>query len=315
MKTPRLSLCVITLSCCSGLSFATDLASENQRILDHFFEDPTVTPQQMRQVLTTVYQQKKLEADSLKFQGSPVDVPHTRVRVKGHNPPCGNNDKSAQQQIADAFTAGGATMLSASKAGGPGAPVIAAIGAAIGAVGLVLSADEFQEVANCNVSCTAVPGHYERDELAKFINVTYTYTRGDGSAPQPIAAGDDGDWFIAEPWVADKRDIAAEQGSVMQGATLIKRGVELVAPPPSTNTFTCPVTMVCSRIKNWSGNLDRSLAVSVTTDIRQIATGACLDASLVNRERYARELVKGLPGEYTQKYYKDMQRRIDAQPR
>lgn len=313
MKTRVALTCIAAL--CGLPAAATDLASENKRILDHFFEDPTVTPAQMRQVLTTVYQQKKLEVDSLQIRGAPIPVPHTRVRVKGHNPPCGNNDKSAQQQISDAFMAGGAAMISAAKAGGPGAPVIAAIGAAIGAIGLALGADEFQEVSNCSVSCSAVPGHYERDELAKIVSVAYSYGRGDGSDPKPIDPGDDGDWFVAENWVTDKRDISVEPGSVMHGATLIKQGLELSQPSVSTSPITCPVTMVCSRIKNWSSNLDRSLAVTVTTDIRQIATGACLDASLVNRERYGKDLVKSLPGEYTQKYYADMRKRIEAQPR
>lgn len=319
VKTTRLLTCFI-LSTWPGLSIATDLASENKRILDHFFEDPNVTPLQMKQLLSTVYQQKKLEADSLKFQGPPVSVPPTRVRVKGHNPPCGNNDKPPQAQLAEAFTAGGATMLASAgigaAAGVVGVGAIAAIGATIGTVGLILGGgDTYQEVGNCSLSCTAVPGHYERDELAKIVDVTYTYNRGDGSPSRPMAAGDTGDWSVTEEWISDKRYMTAEYGSALRDASLIKKGLELAAPPTSNAPLDCPITLVCSRVKNWSANYQRSFAVTVTADIRHIASGACLDPSLINRDRYARELVRALPGEYVQKYYATMRDRINAQPK
>lgn len=313
-----LAIALLLLSPCQWLR-ADDLASENRRIVDAFFEHPTTNPSHIRDVLQKTI--KELRPDSLRFESATTGIPHTRVRVKGDNPPCGKDDISAQQQLGEGLSSFGHKVLLGGlilpDPTGIGGTILVGLGVTISAIGKAISSNPFQEVANCALACSAVPGTYDKAQLESMIKVSYIYTRGDGSAPRNLAPFDSGDWFVVGDWVVDHliMQVAKNSSPEMFGSTLIKQSnQEYAAPKPPETEIDCPVTLVCAQGKNWSHNLDRALSLSIVADIRQISSGACLDASMINKERYHAQMIKALPPDFIQTYYSEKLRQIRAQP-
>lgn len=297
------------------VAFADDSASEYRRIVEAYFEHPTTTASKLQATAVKVFKSAKLEAESLKFDGAVVRIPPTDKRVKGHNPPCGPANPSPQDHLGVAMKDMGRVLIQSSPMWLLADPTGTLLGAALvlallmGTVGNILTYKSYQENANCSLACAAVPGSYERAELAPIVRVTYSYDRGSGAERKIIRAGDDGDWFVASDWVTEKTTVGFQKSAHPEvvGGVVIKAGInEFSLPPPDTEEIRCPITLVCTQAKNWSANLSRSIAVSVVADIRHISSGACLDASLVNREKYSQAVVQAIGNDFVATYYSEM---------
>ena len=291
---------------------------EAGRILEAYFEHYSTTPQDLQKLATSVFKSGRLEAKSLKFSGDIVKIPATAKLVKGSDAPCLRN-KSPQDQTAQALQDFGVSLAKGSIVFWPADPtftmsgIVFLTGAAISAFGTLLGAKTFQETANCSLACSAVPGTYQRDDLARMVQVSYTYNRGGGAADRPIAPLDDADWFVASDWVASNLDLklSRSQQPALFEALLIKQDNGTYIPIPRDNqAVSCPTTLVCTQAKNWSENLQRTLSVTVLADIRQITSGACLDASLVNRTKYSEVMLKEVPSDFISLFYSELKDRV-----
>ena len=290
---------------------------ESRRIVDAYFERYADEPLRLQQLAASVFSSAKLEAESLKFAGDTVKIPATAKRVKGHNPPCHNN-QSPRDQTAKALKDFGLWLSKSSIIFFPAEPtgtmtgILFLTGAVISGFGTLLGAKTFQEEANCALACAALPGTYQRDDLKKLINVSYTYNRGAGAADRPIEPLDDGDWFVASDWTSSNLELKvrrSEQSALFE-SLLIKQGNGTYTPIPRDNQeIACPTTLVCSQAKNWSATLQRTLLVTVLADIRQISSGSCLDASLVNRTRYSDVRIEKVPTDFIPEYYSALKER------
>ncbi|KRA56649.1 hypothetical protein ASD79_16405 [Caulobacter sp. Root655] len=284
--------------------------TESTRIVEFFFNDPAVTPDMMKSTLLKVY--NGIGVDGFKFEGKGVSIQHTKFRVGSHRPPC-VGDLDAQTQIGQALAVGGGAMLGASAAGGPGAPVIAAIGAAIATVGAILAADPQQTNSNCSLACTAVAGHYDDADLRSKLRVQFLYSKWGGAPFTQFTPGSDGEYFYASDWELRQVDLPIDKASELAGVSLVKHN-EGIGQPPDQGLQSCPVTLVCSQIRNWSHTRDQSLQVVATLDRDHVASGACLDPTLVNKDLYADNIVKALPAEYVDHYYQAMAKRARMPP-
>lgn len=291
---------------------ADDKVSEHRRIVEAYFEAPTITAANRQATALKLFKNTALEAESLRFEGAQVRIPPTDKRVSGDHPACGKSDPTPQSHLGQAMLDTGKELTKTSPMwllvdptgtlmGG-----VVVLGLLMGTVGAILNYKSSQDYANCSLACVAVPGSYERAALAPLIKVSYSYDRGTGSERRTIAPGDDGDWFVASDWVTEKTTLGFKKSDHPEvvGSVVIKAGVgEFKTPPPETDEILCPITMVCTQARNWSANLTRSIGVTVLADIRQMSTGACLDASLVNREKYGYEIVHAIGKEFVDGYY------------
>lgn len=294
------------------VSLAEDKASEYRRIVEAYFEDPNTTASDLRATAINLFTSRILEADSLRFQGAVVRIPPTEKRVRGDHPSCGPTNPTPQSHLGGAMSDMARVLVESSPMWFLLDPTGTLWGSAIvlgvlmGAVGAILSYRSSQDYANCSLACVSVPGSYERAELAPLVKVSYSYDRGTGTERRTIAAGDNGDWFVASDWVTEKTTLGFKKSDHPEvvGGVVIKSGVgEFTTPPPGTEEILCPITLVCTQAKNWSANLTRSIGVTVDADIRQISSGACLDASLVNREKYGYEIVQAIGQDFVGRYY------------
>lgn len=269
----------------------------NRELIEYFLQN--ANPGEMRDMIEAL--DSVLGSQSMLITGGAANIPHTKYPVNSHNPPCGNGDKPASAAIHDALEKGSEFLLLASSYGGPYAPIAQAVGVAIGVAAVILQQNPQQSFANCSLACTPVPGSYEASSLAQIATIDYIYNRGDeASIPKPISPGDTSDWFVAEDWVASQTNVKIVASDEVYKDMKIIVGGELKAPKGAE--ISCPVTLVCSRVKNWSHTFARHLQINVTLSRHDMTDGSCIDASLVNENKYSDPFIKYIPQHIKDEY-------------
>lgn len=317
MKPSALFVLLIPGFLSSPLSYADDRASEDRRLIEAFFEHSSTTPAKLRQFSINVLQDPKLEIESFRIQGPYTLIPPTAKRVKGHNPSCEIPEPTADERLGSTLKDLGWGAVRGSVYFWPVDPtytvsgIIASVGLVVASAGKLIGDKSYQEYGNCAMACATVPGTYGRDELSKIASVRYQYIRDLGTPARELTPGDDGDWFVSSDWVTANISYAlrkSEQPAVFQ-SVLIKQRNGFNTPSVDETEIPCPTTLVCTQAKNWSANLIRSISVSVTLDARYFAPGACVDASLVNREKYSSQIARWLDPDFIAVYYAEQRER------
>jgi hypothetical protein len=229
-------------------------------VIDVFME--CATPQQKANYLKVLQKRLQGKPDALRFSSDILPVPNTDHQVTGNTPPCFGDvslDDQAKEFVG-AFEAACATA-DALGAGGLATSIGNVLLGAAGALGLFEN-NTHQTNANCTPVCAAVTG---TNLKGMTTNLLFWNTPRDSPQPRNGEA-DWGNWSHFEP-IKPYQTNAKFKSKIGDGTT------------------DCPVTLVCSQLRNWSHNRVRQGQLVVDLPMDNVSS-ACSDYSIVNRDLY-----------------------------
>jgi hypothetical protein len=311
----RTAVAVAVLSASSIAADAATDVDEHRRVVEAFFEDSRVTNQEHSDLALEVLRATRNEAVSLEFRGDPIVLKPTELRVRGHNPPCGDGlDPPSQlsrtlSDVGRVFNDFAYISLPLDPTGGVFA-VSVTVGMFFRLVGGFAGQKSYQSTGNCSLACTAVSGHYDPDKLKSILTVRYNYQRTPSSPPRSIAPGDDGDWFVVSDWTSQAIELKMTKATSGEAlARVIMKQGQRDFGASTSEVLSCPATLVCTQAKNWSSNLTRTLSVVASIDVNQVPAGSCIDSSMIERDKHEGELAERLPKEFIARYYDELKGR------
>lgn len=302
---------------CFALGSAVQAAeTDHDRYLRWFLEyQSELSDQEWLSINQRVFRKAGVQVDAFSMQGQPVLIPPTTYRVSGHNPPCATTPQKSDQTILseNIMTIGAA--VAAFGAAWPGEPasksLIMAVGGVIAAIGKIIGNDPYQTTSNCTFACALIPGHYSESQLDNWARISYLYREDVGSRAITVyPPGRDLSYAHIGPYSSNTTSVQVDPGNATR---LLSKTREGVSDGPAGQTD-CPVTLVCALAKNWSRELQPTFQLKVIMDKSHIAEKACIDISLVNKDRYVVDITNEIPGDYRALYLQWLNDRLRPPP-
>jgi hypothetical protein len=214
-----------------------------------------------------------------RFPSGNVVVANTPYRVSGADPSCGDGATEIGADVEEAYKAIialGAALDVALEAGG----VMSFFAGRI--ISMIDRKNRYQHDARCMLVCAAVPGTWTLEQIEANGQISL-YIEDALVAERRVTTNTDLPYARYEPLIATSKAGSESISIPMSPSNPIRVGERVDGP-------SCPITLVCTRLRNWSHTLSRSGRLDVDMNASSEFDRQCLDFQTINVESYEQDL-------------------------
>lgn len=252
------------------------------------------------------------DTETFKFTGATATVAHIQYPASGDNPDCGGGQESDSSRVRTSIVKAGTALTVVAPFTGHGAAVTAEVGISLATIGYALGGGQQRsDSSSCGFAFVAVPGTYTGTDLVRFAHIEYFYSDRDGEGFILSGPNRNEGWSMLSDWYSVNSTITLNGQSQYAEGLMIKTGTDF-QPSSSSDTVTCPVTLVGVQLKNWSHDRNRRLFIEVTMDKQAVSAGSCLDSTLINKKKYLERYISAMSTDDIMGYYTELSRDVLA---